>query len=190
VTGEQRARLLRDGALAVVPTDTVYGIACAAGHAGACARLYALKERPPSQPTAILLGSVDRLLGEALPDLPDAAADVCRRLLPGPVTLVVPNPGGRFPWACGSAPERIGVRVPVLPEDVAALADGVGGLVATSANLRGRAAPARLEDVDPAVRAAAAFAVDGGVLPGVASTVLDVTGAEPVVLRAGPADVG
>ena len=188
MTGQ--ARLLRDGALAVIPTDTVYGIACAAAHEGACARLYTLKERPTTQPTAILAGSLDRLLGEVLPDLPAAAAEACRRMLPGPVTLVVPNPGGRFPWACGTTPQRIGVRVPVLPEAVAELADAVGGLVATSANLRGGPAPGRLEDVDPAVRAAAAFAVDGGVLPGVASTVVDVTGPEPVVLRAGPADVG
>ena len=188
MTGEER--LLREGALCVIPTDTVYGVACAAANEGACARLYALKERPASQSTAILAGSLDRLLGDVLPDLPAAAADACRRMLPGPVTLVVPNPGGRFPWACGAAPDRIGVRVPVLVPAVAALADAVGGLVATSANLRGGPAPGRLADVDPAVRAAAAFAVDGGELPGVASTVVDVTGAEPVVLRAGPADVG
>jgi L-threonylcarbamoyladenylate synthase len=130
-------RLLRAGALGIVPTDTVYGIVCAATLAEACARLYALKRRDAAQPTALLLGTVERLLGEVLPDIPAAAAEACRRMLPGPVTIVVPNPGGRFPWACGETPDRIGVRVPVLAPEVAALADAAGGLIASSANLRG-----------------------------------------------------
>jgi L-threonylcarbamoyladenylate synthase len=175
----ERIRLLQAGALAIVPTDTVYGIGCAAGLAGACARLYGLKERPADQPTAVVFGSVaaaEEGVGAPLP--PD--------LLPGPVTLIVPNPGRRFAHLCGSTPERIGVRVPELTPAVAGLADAVGGLALTSANRRGEAAPASLSDVPPELVAAAAVVVDGGTLPGVASTVLDLTGSEPVVLRPGP----
>jgi L-threonylcarbamoyladenylate synthase len=146
--------LLRGGALAILPTDTVYGIGCAAGVEEACARLYAVKERPPEQPTAVVFGSVER----AVEGLGDA---VRSDLLPGPVTLIVPNPGRR-------------------------LADAVGGLALTSANRRGEPAPGRLSDVPSELLAVAAVVVDGGTLPGVASTVIDLTGAEPVVLRQGP----
>ena len=102
------------------------------------------------------------------------------------MTLVVENPGGRFPHLCGDAPDRIGVRVPLLEPGVAALADAVGGLLITSANLRGEPAPARLEDVPAELTGRAAVVVDGGELPGAASSVIDVTGDEPVVLRDGP----
>jgi L-threonylcarbamoyladenylate synthase len=180
VTG--RDQLLRDGALAILPTDTVYGIGCAAGLPGACVRLYEVKERPPEQPTAIVFGTVERAV-EELGDM------VRSDLLPGPVTLIVPNPDGRFAHLCGSTPDRIGVRVPELAPDVAELADAVGGLAMTSANRRGEPAPGRLSDVPEELRAVAAVVVDGGTLPGIASTVVDVTGPEPVVLRPGRARI-
>ena len=101
----------------------------------------------------------------------------------------MPNPGGRFAHLCGSTPDRIGVRVPELAPDVAALADAVGGLAMTSANRRGEPAPARLSDVPAELREAAAVVVDGGSLPGIASTVVDITGPEPVVLRPGQARI-
>jgi L-threonylcarbamoyladenylate synthase len=178
-------RALRGGGLAIVPTDTVYGIGCAACLRDACERLYECKARPADQPTALVLGSVDHLLAHALPDLAGRAGALCRRVLPGPVTLIVPNPGRRFTHLCGAAPTRIGVRVPVLAAEVAGLADAVGGLALTSANLRGEPAPARLADVPPALRGACAFAIDGGDLAGTASSVVDVTGPEPVLIRAG-----
>jgi L-threonylcarbamoyladenylate synthase len=175
----EHERLLRAGGLAILPTDTVYGIGCAADLPFACERLYAVKERPGDQATAVVFGSVARaveVLGEALPE----------ELLPGPVTLVVLNPGRRFAYLCGPSPDRIGVRVPELAPAVAALVDAVGGLAMTSANRRGEAAPGRLSDVPPELRSAAAVVVDGGTLPGVASTVIDLTGPAPVVLRPGP----
>jgi L-threonylcarbamoyladenylate synthase len=179
-------RILRDGALAIVPTDTVYGIACAAYRRDACERLYAIKERPPSQPTALVLGSVDNLLRHVLPEVLGRAGVIARRVLPGPVTLVVPNPGRRFAYLCGDTPDRIGVRVPVLPAPVAALFDLVGGLAATSATPRGAPAPARLEDVDGDLAAGCALVVDGGPLPGTSSAVVDVVRREPRVVRDGP----
>ncbi|MEP6642287.1 MAG: Sua5/YciO/YrdC/YwlC family protein [Gaiellales bacterium] len=183
MTANERA--LRGGGLAIVPTDTVYGVGCAADLAEACARLYQCKSRPADQPTALVLGSVARLLEDTLPELTGRAGALCRRVLPGPVTLIVPNPGRRFAHLCGATPERIGVRVPVLPADVAGLADAVGGLALTSANLRGEPAPARLADVPAELRGVCAFAIDGGELAGVASSVVDVTGPDPVLIRAG-----
>ena len=176
---------LRGGALAILPTDTVYGIGCAAGERDACARLYACKARPPDQPTALVLGSVDGLL-RALPELSDGQAARYRRVLPGAVTLVVPNPARRFAHLCGTTPARIGVRVPMLVAAVAALTDAVGGVALTSANLRGEEPPARLADVPDDLRRLCTVEIDGGELGGTPSSVIDVTGAEPAVLRRGP----
>jgi L-threonylcarbamoyladenylate synthase len=179
------AERLLGGALALLPTDTVYGIAAAAGREDACTRLYDLKERPASQATAVMLGSVAGLLA-MLPELDERAADICRRLLPGAVTLIVPNPGRKFAHACGDRPDRVGVRVPDLEPEVAELADAAGGLVITSANLRGGANPSTLEEVPRELHDAVAFAADAGPLPGRPSSVIDVTGDRPVVLREGP----
>ena len=173
------------GGLAIVPTDTVYGIGAAAPLAGACARLYTCKDRPSNQPTAIVVGSVDRLLARVLPELDGPAAQACRDVLPGPVTLVLPNPARRFGHLCGSTPDRIGVRVPRLEAGVASLADTVGGLALTSANRRGEEPARRLADVPRELRDACAVVIDGGELPGVPSTVIDLTGGEPRVLRQG-----
>ena len=183
--GVSREESLSGGALAILPTDTVYGIGCAAGDRDACARLYACKARPADQPTALVLGSVDGL-GGALPELDEGAAARYRRVLPGAVTLIVPNPARRFAHLCGPTPERIGVRVPVLVPAVAALADAVGGVALTSANLRGEKPPARLADVPVELRRLCDVVIDGGDLAGLPSSVIDVTGSEPVVLRRGP----
>jgi L-threonylcarbamoyladenylate synthase len=175
------------GELALLPTDTVYGIAAAAVLPDACARLYTLKQRPLDQPTAVMLGSLEGLV-RVLPELTGRAEAISRRLLPGPVTLIVPNPAGRFSHLCGGSPRAIGVRVPRLDAAVASLADELGGMLITSANTRGGADPATLADVPPSLRDAAGFEVDGGELPGVPSTVIDVTGGEPHVIRRGAVD--
>ena len=142
---------LAAGALALLPTDTVYGIACAAADADACRRLYELKQRPQTQATAIMLGSVPGLLA-AVPELPQRQAELCRELLPGTLTLLVSNPAGRFAHVCGDDPTRIGVRVPGLLDEVAVLADAAGGLLITSANQRGDPDPAELAEVPASFR--------------------------------------
>jgi L-threonylcarbamoyladenylate synthase len=170
----------------IIPTDTVYGLACAAHLPTACGTLMALKGRDLSRPVAVLCASVESLFETAVPELLGRVALQARRLLPGPVTLVVPNPSGRFRWVCGDRPDRLGVRVPVLPPGLAAAVERVGVLLATSANLTGQPAPTSLAEVDRTLLARCAVAVDGGRTAGGApSTVVDLTGAEVVVLREG-----
>jgi L-threonylcarbamoyladenylate synthase len=108
-----------------------------------------------------------------------------RALLPGPYTLVVPNPARRFRWLAGTTPEAIGIRVPELPPDCKNVLDRVGVVAATSANLHGRPDPARVEDVAEEIRSAVGAIVDAGPLPGTPSTVVDLTSREPQVLREG-----
>jgi len=142
--------------------------------------LYALKGREEQRPSALVAADVERLLLE-LPELPEGA----RALLPGPVTLVVPNPAHRFPWLTGTNPDALGVRVPDLTGPTARILDEVGVVVATSANLPGEPDPTTLDDVPEQIRAGAAATVDGGRLPGTPSTVVDLTSPAPRILRDG-----
>jgi L-threonylcarbamoyladenylate synthase len=106
-------------------------------------------------------------------------------LVPGPVTLVVPNPARRFRWITGTNDEAIGIRVPEVAGACADVLSRVGAVVATSANHPGEPDPSRLEDVPADIRSGAAAVVDGGELPGTPSTVIDLTGPEPRILREG-----
>jgi tRNA threonylcarbamoyl adenosine modification protein (Sua5/YciO/YrdC/YwlC family) len=174
---------LRAGLSILLPTDTVYGL-CALPDEEPVRRLYELKGRGAGQPTAIVAASVDGLL-RALPELGDRDERIARALLPGPFTLVVANPARRFPWLTGTTPEAIGVRVPALPAAARDVVDAVGAVIATSANEPGGPDPAALDDVPERIRAAVAAEVDAGRIGGVASTVVDVTGDEPRILREG-----
>ena len=100
---------------------------------------------------------------------------------------MLPNPARRFRWLTGSRPEAIGVRVPELAGPGGEVLAEVGAVAATSANLPGGPDPRTLDEVPEQIRDAAAALVDGGELPGTPSTVIDFTGAEPVVLREGAA---
>jgi L-threonylcarbamoyladenylate synthase len=175
---------LKAGRAAIVPTDTVYGLVALARDGGAVRRLYELKGRPASQPSALMAASLEQLLA-AVPELDGRLAAA---LLPGAYTLILANPARRFPWLCGVTPEKIGVRVPDLAPATAALLERVGAVASTSANLAGGPEPRRLADV-PAELLAVCAAVDGGLLPGTPSTVIDFTEPEPVVLREGAGDV-
>lgn len=174
---------LAAGELAIVPTDTVYGLASAPDEEPV-RRLYRAKGRAEPQPTALVAADVDVLL-ELVPELAGRSEAAARALLPGAFTLVLTNPGRRFPWLTGERPETIGVRVPAVTGVAHELLAGARALVATSANLPGGPDPRRLDDVPPELRAAVAAAVDAGELPGTPSTVLDLTGDEPRVLREG-----
>jgi L-threonylcarbamoyladenylate synthase len=169
---------LRAGTPAVLPFDTVYGLTAVPSER-AVRRLYALKGREEQRPTALVAGSIEGLLAE-LPELPTAA----HALLPGPVTLVVSNPAHRFPWLTGTNRDAIGVRVPALAGPTAQILTEVGVVAATSANLPGGPDPMRLADVPEEIRSGSVL-VDGGELPGTPSTVVDLTGKEPRILREG-----
>ncbi len=181
---ERAIEAIRGGELVVLPTDTVYGLACSPYREEPVRALSALKGRSPGQPIALVAASVDWLL-ECVPELRGRAAVAARALLPGPYTLVLPNPALRFPWLAGARGDTIGVRVPDVRGPAAELLGEVGAVAATSANLHGGPDPRRLEDVPGEILGAVAVAVDGGELPGSPSTVVDLTGPRPTVLREG-----
>jgi L-threonylcarbamoyladenylate synthase len=174
---EDAVEAIGEGRPVVLPTDTVYGLCSSPLAPGSLSRL---KERGPEQPIALLASDVDILL-ELVPELPEA---VLRSLLPGSLTLILPNPGRRFPLLGGARPDTIGVRVPVLHGAAQRIVTRTGAVAATSANLHGGPDPRRIADVPEEIRAEAVV-IDGGELPGVPSTVVDLTGPEPKILREG-----
>jgi L-threonylcarbamoyladenylate synthase len=173
-------RALRTGEPVVLATDTVYGL-CSRLDEDAVMRMYALKGRLPDQPTAVLFASVR----DALTAAPALSRRVADALLPGPFTLVVPNPERRFRYVTGSRPDTLGVRVPALTGSAALVLRKAGPLVATSANLAGGRAPRRIGDVPFEIQDGCGAVLDSGELPGLASTIVDLTGPEPRVLREG-----
>lgn len=160
---EQAVAALRAGRAVILPTDTVYGLCALPAHAEV---LFDLKGRDRSKPVALLAADVDSLLS-AVPGLDRFAL---KRYLPGAFTLVFGD---------------VGVRVPDLPSLAAAVVREVGVVAATSANLAGGPDPRRVDDIPEEIRAACGAIVDTGELPGVPSTVIDLTGDEPRVLRQG-----
>lgn len=181
---EAAVAALRAGRLVVLPTDTVYGLAADGESEPAARALYAAKGRDPIQPTAVLFASVD-LLVERVPELPASAVEVARALVPGPFTLILENPARRYAWLNPKRPDAIGVRVPAVTGAARSVLEAVGAVVATSANLSGGVDPRRVEEIPPEIAAAADVVLDGGELPGTPSTVVDLTGPEPRVLREG-----
>jgi L-threonylcarbamoyladenylate synthase len=179
------AAALADGACAVIPTDTVYGLVCDARQPAACARLSALKGRDPGQPSTVMFAS--REAAETLLAPLDAAlARRARAVLARGATVLVPNPEGRYPHLTGGDPSRIGIRISAFPPALAEAIGSVGAIVATSANLHGRPDPRTLGEVPAELTAGCAVVVDGGpASAGRASTVLDLSAARPVILREG-----
>jgi len=181
---EEAVGAIRAGKPVVLPTDTVYGLCADPSRPGPARGVYRLKGRPGSQPSALLAHDVEALF-ECVPELRERSGSLVRALLPGPYTLILPNPARRYPWLAGDNPDAIGVRVPGLRGPAAKVLERVGAVLATSANLSGGPDPRRLEEVPEEIRAGCGALLDGGELPGTPSTVLDLTGEEPHVVREG-----
>ena len=177
---------IRKGEPVLLPTDTVYGLVTSAQRDDYAMQLYRLKGRDETQPTALLAANVDVLI-DSVPELNGRAGVIVRALLPGPYTLVLPNPARRYHWLTGTRTDAIGVRVAVLPALSQRVLDAVGCVIATSANDPGDPSPATLDDVPARLREACAAEVDVGLLPGDPSTVIDFTGKDPYVVRDGVA---
>ena len=160
------AGIVAAGGVALFPADTVYGLACRPDDKGAVQRLYALKGRRPDKPAAVMF-----FAREDLPPIPYRGSE----LLPGPVTLLVPNPERRYPLAGG---EALGVRFPDLP---------LTGppVLQSSANRAGGPDARTLDEVPADIRRGADLVVDGGALPGTPSTVIDLTGEQWQIVREG-----
>jgi L-threonylcarbamoyladenylate synthase len=167
-------RCIGVGGVALFPADTVYGLATEPDSAEGVRRLYALKGRRPDRPAAVMFFRLELALA-GLPELPARTRGAVERLLPGGVTLLLPNPARRFPLACADAPEVLGLRVPALSGALAPLAAVSWPVLQSSANVSGGPDARRVGEVDATLRAGVDLILDGGELPGTPSTVVDLT---------------
>lgn len=177
-----------DGGVAVFPADGLYGLACDPLNAGAIARIHRLKGRDDGKPSAVMYFS-PLAMRELVSGLGPRTRAAVSALLPGPVTLVVANPEGRYPLACREDRARLGVRLLGGP-----LAGTMCPIFQTSANRSGAQAPSRFELVPKEILAGVDLAIDGGELTGLPSTVVDITSIEEdgdwTVLRHGALSAG
>jgi L-threonylcarbamoyladenylate synthase len=165
-------RTIAAGGVVVFPSDGVYGLACDPLDAAAIGRIHDLKGRDDGKPSAVMYFS-PLAFRELVSGLGPRTAAAASALLPGPVTLVVANPQHRYPLACREDRERLGVRLIAGP-----LAGAMCPVFQTSANSSGEPAPRQLEGVPETIRAGADLVIDGGELPGLPSTVVDLASIE------------
>jgi L-threonylcarbamoyladenylate synthase len=161
-------RCISSGGVAVFPSDGLYGLACDPLDAAAIARIHRLKGRDDGKPSAVMYFS-PLAIRELVSGLGPRTKAAVSALLPGPVTLVVANPERRYPLACREDPERLGIRL-----IGGALAGTMCPVFQTSANLSGEPAPARFIDIPKKIVEGADLAIDGAVLRGLPSTVVDI----------------
>ncbi len=163
-------RTIGAGGVAVFPADGLYGLACDPLDAAAIGRIHRIKGRDDGKPSAVMYFS-PLAMRELVEGLGPRTRDVVGALLPGPVTLVVANPEGRYPLACREDRGRLGVRLIGGP-----LAGAMCPLFQTSANVSGEPAPGSFAAVPEQIVAAVDLAIDCGALTGLPSTLVDLTG--------------
>ncbi len=181
-------RTISSTGVVVFPADGLYGLACDPLDAGAIGRIHRLKGRDEGKSSAVMYFS-PLAMRELVAGLGPRTAAAVSALLPGPVTLVVANPGHRYPLACREDPERLGVRLLGGP-----LTGVMCPVFQTSANISGELAPATFEGVPGPILVGADLAIDGGTLPGLPSTVVDIASIDDdgswQVLRQGALSAG
>jgi L-threonylcarbamoyladenylate synthase len=166
-------RCMRAHGVALFPADTVYGLACAPDAPAAVDRLYRLKGRTAGKPAAVMFFDRELALA-ALPELGERTRAALLALLPGALTVLLPNPADRFPFACGSDSATLGLRVPALAGALAPLASVRLAVLQSSANRAGGPDARRIEDVPEDIRGGVDLVLDAGALPGTPSTVVDL----------------
>ncbi|MGH3947780.1 MAG: L-threonylcarbamoyladenylate synthase [Pseudonocardiaceae bacterium] len=177
------AGAVRSGRLVVLPTDTVYGIGCDAFDSGAVRALLAAKNRGPDMPIGVLVGSWSTVDGLVL-GVPRAARTLIEAFWPGDLSIVLPH-APSLAWDLGTTKGTVMLRMPLHPVALELLRE-VGPMAVSSANISGRTPATNAAEAQEHFRDAVAVYLEGGPSGDpVPSTVVDLTGAEPLVLREG-----
>ena len=180
----EAATLLRDGEVVAFPTETVYGLGGNAFDAAAAAKIYAAKGRPSDNPLIVHVSHIDMV-----DDLVTEMTPLFRRLAfefwPGPLTMILPK-SDRVPAATTGGLDTVAGRFPDHPVALALIREAGGYVAAPSANTSGRPSPTLASHVWDDLRGRIDMIIDGGEVGiGIESTIVDLTGPEPVILRPG-----
>lgn len=180
------ANAVRRGELVVLPTDTVYGVGADAFSPHAVRRLLDAKGRGRDVPVPVLVGSW-RTVNGLVEELPDQAKDLIAAFWPGPLTLVL-RQGGGLTWDLGDTKGTVAVRMPLHPVAIELLTE-TGPLAVSSANKHTLPPPVTMAEARDQLGDAVAVYLDGGPAEDrTPSTIVDLTGPQPRLLRAGPVD--
>lgn len=177
---ETIARVLRGGGIAVLPTDTIYGLHARATDRAAIEKLFAAKRRPATQPLAVLCGDLEQIRALGV-NAPVHVVDALERLWPAPLTAVLPTGA---PIAASAGNDTIAVRIPALGW-LRALLRETNPLASTSVNLSGERAIYSTNHIPAELLPAVDIVLDCGELRGASSTLVDFTALPPKVLREG-----
>lgn len=181
---EQAADIVRHGGVVVMPTETVYGLACNALDEQAVRRIYEIKGRPSDNPLIVHIADLEQLKSVA-EKWPDVVNRLAARFWPGPLTLVLPK-RDKVPFVTTGGLDTVAVRIPKHPVALDLIRKAGCPLAAPSANLFMGLSPTSAEAIDPAVQVDVEVILDGGPCEvGLESTVLDLTGEHPRILRPG-----
>lgn len=181
---ERAVELLRRGGVVALPTETVYGLAANAEDELAVRRVFAIKGRPSTHPLIVHLARAEAL-GQWARAVPEEAWRLAEALWPGPLTLVLRRTERAADVVTGGQ-ETVALRVPAHPLALAVLEGLGGGVAAPSANRFGRVSPTTAEHVRADLGSEVDLVLDGGPCTvGVESTIVDLSGSEPAVLRPG-----
>jgi L-threonylcarbamoyladenylate synthase len=181
------ADMLRAGELVVFPTETVYGLGADASNPLAIAKIFAVKGRPADHPLIVHLPDASHLDRWAL-DIPEAAHQLAIAFWPGPLTLILKRQPS-VPDTITGGQDTVGLRVPNHPLALQLLREFKGGVAAPSANRFGHISPTTAAHVREEFGDAVAMILDGGPCAvGIESTILDLSGSEPRILRPGMLD--
>ena len=174
---------LRDGGIVGVPTDTLYGLAADPFRQDALESIFLLKGRPQVKPLAILVASIEQAIGLAM--FTDKALDLADKHWPGALTLVVPRLEATPAWLGHQERKTIGLRCPDHPVALELL-EASGPLAVTSANVSDQAAAVSDGEARDLFGDAVSVYLRGEAPGGQASTIIDLTEPQPLVLREGP----
>ena len=178
------SRIIEEGGVVVMPTETVYGLACDALNDAAVQKVFSIKGRPDDNPLIVHLGDVQELDAVA-ESVPEEALVLAHRFWPGPLTLVLPKKPS-VPYRTTGGLDTVAVRVPNHPVALALIRECGRPLAAPSANLFTELSPTSAQDVDPSIQQRVGMVLDGGPCSvGLESTVLDLSTGQPQILRPG-----
>jgi len=178
------AELLKQGRLVAFPTETVYGLGADAWNPAAVKKLYAVKQRPADHPVIVHFASADQAFTWAR-EVPDSARALAQRFWPGPLTLILKRTSKAPDFITGGQ-DNVGVRVPSHPVAHELLAAFGGGVAAPSANRFGAVSPTTASHVLADLGTDVDLVLEGGATQvGIESTILDLSGDAPVLLRPG-----
>lgn len=181
---EEAGNILKHGGIAAFPTDTVYGLGAVFSDETAVQKLFDAKGRDEGKPLSILVSDVSQVEKLAL-EIPEKARSLMEKYWPGALTIILkkrPEVSDKI----SAGRETVGIRMPDCSVTISLIKEAGSPLAAPSANLSGKRSSVTAEDVKEDLEGRIDFLLDGGRCPvGLSSTVVDLTGEEPVILREG-----